>query len=447
VKKLIILTVLVIGTLMIPFTTVFAAGASTSITGPSSIKQGDTITLSYFVDGNGNTITSAYADLNYNKDDLQFISFKAATIPNWDITYYSDSKIVFVGAGMLNEDPISDRKLIGTLTFKVLAEPGKTVTVFTANLNFWSYVGPLVATTGSWSALVVSPPPATYGITVLNDGNGKASANVSTASSGTTITLSATPNSGYVFSSWQVVSGGVSIGDNKFTMPSNAVTVKAIFEKINIPTEPDSYSINVNSGKSNKTSAKSGDKITLTANEILGKVFDKWTTSDGVKFANASAMSTTFIMPSKNVTITATYTDAPISAPPSSSLSDLTVNGFDLFPEFDPNDSDMTDFVLILPDDVTEIDVSAFPTCDGCTVEIIGEKGLTPGINIVQIRVIDEAGLVTEYTIAAMVGGENAHLTTNAGKSPCWWWLLIVMMLLGLTTGYYTDKYVLKNTK
>ena len=74
------------------------------------------------------------------------------------------------------------------------------------------------------------PPPPLYNVTVQNDGNGTAGANVNSAAAGTVITLSSVPNNGYQFKEWQVVSGNVTIVDNKFTMPANAVTVKAVFE-------------------------------------------------------------------------------------------------------------------------------------------------------------------------------------------------------------------------
>ena len=70
----------------------------------------------------------------------------------------------------------------------------------------------------------------TYSVTVQNDGNGSATASATTAAAGTEITLSATANTGYHFKEWQVVSGSVTITDNKFTMPASNVTVKAIFE-------------------------------------------------------------------------------------------------------------------------------------------------------------------------------------------------------------------------
>lgn len=75
-------------------------------------------------------------------------------------------------------------------------------------------------------------PLVTYTVTVQNDGNGNAFANITSAEQGTTVTLTATPNTGYKFKEWQVVNGSVTIKDNKFTMPAGDVTVKAVFEKV-----------------------------------------------------------------------------------------------------------------------------------------------------------------------------------------------------------------------
>ena len=85
-----------------------------------------------------------------------------------------------------------------------------------------------------WENSVITP--TTYTVTVNNDGNGTASANPHTAAAGTMITLTATPNKGYHFKEWEVISGGVTIKDNKFTMPNDNVEVKAVFEK-DAPTE------------------------------------------------------------------------------------------------------------------------------------------------------------------------------------------------------------------
>jgi len=47
------------------------------------------------------------------------------------------------------------------------------------------------------------------------------------------IELTPTPAEGYVFKNWNVTSGGVTVGsDNRFTMGESAVTIEAVFEKV-----------------------------------------------------------------------------------------------------------------------------------------------------------------------------------------------------------------------
>ena len=79
---------------------------------------------------------------------------------------------------------------------------------------------------------VTPPAPAEYTITVTSGGNGTASTSHAKAVAGTEITLTATPNTGYHFKEWEVMSGGVTIKDDKFLMPDNNVEVKAIFKDI-----------------------------------------------------------------------------------------------------------------------------------------------------------------------------------------------------------------------
>ena len=85
---------------------------------------------------------------------------------------------------------------------------------------------------------LVARQAQTYAVTVTTDGNGTASADLAAAAAGTEIALSAAPNAGYHFKEWQVVSGGVTIKDDKFTMPDGDVEIKAIFEKDAAPATP-----------------------------------------------------------------------------------------------------------------------------------------------------------------------------------------------------------------
>lgn len=111
------------------------------------------------------------------------------------------------------------------------------------NLSSSLLVSDSTDTDGCYTVVWESEPvqPTTYAVTVQNDGNGTASASPTTAEAGTEITLTATANTGYHFSEWQVLSPatGVAISDNKFTMPSSDVTVKAIFAEDSTPDVPD----------------------------------------------------------------------------------------------------------------------------------------------------------------------------------------------------------------
>ena len=159
-----------------------------------------------------------------------------------------------------------------------------------------------------------------YTVTVKDDGNGKASADHIKAVAGTEIKLTATANSGYHFKEWQVVTGSVTINDNKFTMPDENVEVKAIFEK-NTSTGGGggggvtTYAITVKSAKngdvtaSHKTASK-GTAVTLTVDPDKGYVLDTLTVLDGkdkeIKLTEKNGKYT-FTMPASKVTVAATF--------------------------------------------------------------------------------------------------------------------------------------------
>lgn len=69
-----------------------------------------------------------------------------------------------------------------------------------------------------------------YNVYIITDDNGTATASASSATAGTTIQLTATPNNGYHFKEWQVVSGNAEVSNNTFIMPAGDVTVKPVFE-------------------------------------------------------------------------------------------------------------------------------------------------------------------------------------------------------------------------
>lgn len=212
----------------------------------------------------------------YNSDG--FVKVESQTPCNVTIT---------AGANMTKTDASGAASQTGLKT-------GMTPVVYTANEGYYfpeTYVVPPVSgimvrrdsdhqitvlgtPTASATITLAAAVEKTYSITTSNDGNGTASATPESAKTGTEITLTATPDEGYRFKEWQVVSGGVTITDNIFTMGTADVKVKAIFEEIPAPATKDveevtflyAYDVQRNPAfptTSNKTLTLSGHKYPL----------------------------------------------------------------------------------------------------------------------------------------------------------------------------------------
>ena len=176
-----------------------------------------------------------------------------------------------------------------------------------------------------WKNSVITP--TTYTVTVSNDGNGTGTATPSTAVAGTTIILTATPNTGYHFKEWQVISGGgVTIKDDKFLMPNDNVEVKAIFEK-DAPPAPTEFTITVKTdgnGTASASHAKAvvGTEIRLTATPKEGYHFKEWQVISG----GVTIKDDKFLMPNDNVEVKAIFEK---DAPPAPTEFTITVTSGD----------------------------------------------------------------------------------------------------------------------
>ena len=171
----------------------------------------------------------------------------------------------------------------------------------------------------------------TQPITVVNNNyNYKVTADVGgtatptaegTGTSGAEILITATPATGYEFDKWVVVDGkapasygsAVTVANNKFTMPSSDVHIKATFKKIN-------YTVNAygelgkGSGTADKTTANMGDVVTLTATPEPGFMFVGWVDKNGnitdIDF-DPTDPNASFKMPADNVEVQATFVPIP----------------------------------------------------------------------------------------------------------------------------------------
>ena len=122
---------------------------------------------------------------------------------------------------------------------------------------------------------------------------------------GDKINIKAAERPGYQFVRWEVVTDNVTItGVNNeeatFTMPNENVELKARYNRL--------YTITVDGGHADVTSALTGKEITVDADVPDGKKFMGWK-ADGITLTPAQQQSKhiTFFMPEGNVTLTAEY--------------------------------------------------------------------------------------------------------------------------------------------
>ena len=264
-----------------------------------------------------------------------------------------------------------------------------------------------------WKNSVITP--TTYTVTVSNDGNGTGTATPSTAAAGTTITLTATPKTGYHFKEWEVISGGVTIKDDKFLMPNDNVEVKAIFEE-DAPPAPTEFTITVKTDGNGTASASpdkavAGTEIRLTATPNTGYHFKEWQVISG----GVAIKDDKFLMPNDNVEVKAIFEK---DAPPAPTEFTITVK------------TDGNGTASASPDKAvagTEIRLTATPNTGyhfkewqaiSGDVTIKDNKFIMPSANV-EVKAIfekDASPAPTEFTIT-VTSGDNGTASASHAKA------------------------------
>ena len=148
------------------------------------------------------------------------------------------------------------------------------------------------------TAFDAEPGAVKYSINVVQPANGSVAASATFATAGTTIELTATPAEGYTLDYFTL--DGARINGDTFIMPARNVEVSAVFTA-------NAYSITVvqptgGTVSASATSATAGTTIELTATPAEGYTLDYFTL-DGARINGD-----TFIMPARNVEVSAVFT-------------------------------------------------------------------------------------------------------------------------------------------
>ena len=139
------------------------------------------------------------------------------------------------------------------------------------------------------------------GCTVTLDGK-----NFDTAHAGQTVTVTA-PDKGdhFEFAGWTISPDSVTLNNADkltatFTMPDGDVKLENSYNQL--------YDVTVKKGTATPSFAKEGTPITITADTIPGRKFERWDVlNDKVTLANKNSNTTTFNMPAGEVQVEAKY--------------------------------------------------------------------------------------------------------------------------------------------
>ena len=225
--------------------------------------------------------------------------------------------------------------------------PNQELTLCVFGFNKVTYLGTITVTGGTQ-----------YNITVTQPQHGTISA-PSQAYAGTTVTLTATPETGYCLSSWTVKQGStnITVTNNQFTMPEGDVTVTATFVQGLAVTLA---SVSHGSISADPLYALQGTTINLTATPASGYEFGSWLVyKTGDTNTTVSVSNNSFTMPNYPVTVSANFVLGP---------TELTVYDGTSTNQYIPMYGYYFDYYTksecILP-------ASALTTMNGCTITAI----------------------------------------------------------------------------
>ena len=225
---------------------------------------------------------------------------------------------------------------------------------------------------------------------------------------GDKINIKAAERPGYQFVRWEVVTDNVTItGVNNeeatFIMPNENVELKARYNKL--------YTITVDGGHADVTSALTGKEITVDADVPDGKKFMGWK-AEGITLTPAQQQSKhiTFFMPEGNVTLTAEY----------KTLHTVTVIGANgtstVLPDYIEGD------MVTVNAEKYGIPAGEFDHWESNDIRLITDKWQSPTLTfkMVDKNVTLTAVPKTLFTITVTGGTVNGESTTARVKAGDW---------------------------
>ena len=237
------------------------------------------------------------------------------------------------------------------------------------------------------SITIAKAAPAEYTVRFNANGGGGTMEDVTGVSGSYTLPACGfTEPEGKQFKGWSTSADGSVISGTTYEVSSDT-TFYAIWES-------KEYSIIVTDGKatigagSEISKAAQGTTITLTANAAPdGKVFDKWVVESGsATLEDANSETTTFIMPDSEVSVKATYKNAPVTT---YSLTTQVNGGHGTISASKTGLTEgSTETVIFTPDDGYEIDIV---TVNGVPTDVLS--------NILNVTMDADKTVIVTYKV------------------------------------------------
>ena len=269
------------------------------------------------------------------------------------------------------------------------------------------------------TAFDAEPGAVKYSINVVQPANGTVSASATSATAGTTVKLTANPAEGYTLDYFTL--DGERINGDTFIMPARNVEVSAVFTT-------NAYSITVvqptgGTVSASATFATAGTTIELTANPAEGYTLDYFTL-DGARING-----NTFIMPARNVDVSAVFTanaysinvvqptNGMVSASATSATAGTTIEltatpaeGYTL-DYFTLDGERINGDTFIMP--ARNVDVSAVFTANAYSITVVQPTGGTVSAS----KLSAFFGEAVELTAVPDEGYELSHYVVNGAAN------------------------------
>lgn len=222
-----ILAVLLVLVLLFPLVSQRAEAAGTSLSGSSSLRPGNSVTLTFSVSGSG--LYAVQASLSYDSSKLSLISADQIIGSSWTMDM-NGSTIVLSDSKL--SSPINSSTSLFSVTFQVKSSvsPGSTVSASVCGVTASDGSSDFSLSDASWSATIAAPLSSNAALSSLYCSNATLSPEFSSGTTSYSATVPYEVSSLSLSCSTDDDDADYSVSGNSLSVGENTVTITVIAE-------------------------------------------------------------------------------------------------------------------------------------------------------------------------------------------------------------------------